>query len=63
MIVISNHKVESVMTKKAKKEKQKSAVLQTFGALKPNRPALTAQEERKAAEEAIAEEATNRMKT
>jgi hypothetical protein len=49
------------MTKKANKEKQKSAVLQTFGALKSNRPGLTPQEEREAAEEAIAEEAIRRM--
>jgi hypothetical protein len=49
------------MTKKAKKEKQKSAVLQTFGILKTNRPTLTLQEERRAAEETIAEEAIKRM--
>jgi hypothetical protein len=49
------------MTKKQKQKKQKSVVLKTFGALKGIRPALTPQQERKAAEEAIAEEAIKRM--
>jgi hypothetical protein len=49
------------MTKKEKRKKQKSVILKSFGALKGIRPALTPQQERKAAEEAIAEEAIKRM--
>jgi hypothetical protein len=49
------------MTKKQKQKKQKSVILKTFGALKGIRPALTPQQEREAAEDAIAEEAIQRM--
>jgi hypothetical protein len=49
------------MTKKQKQKKQKSVVLKTFGALKGIRPALPSQQERKAAEEVIAEKAIKRM--
>jgi hypothetical protein len=49
------------MTKKQKQKKQRSVILKTFGALKGIRPALTPQQERKLAEEAIAEEAIKRM--
>jgi hypothetical protein len=50
-----------MMTKKAKKETQHSAIQRTFGALKNTLPALTPKEERKAAEEDITGEAIKRM--
>jgi hypothetical protein len=53
--------VNYVVLKKPKKEKQESAIQRTVGVLKSNRPALTPQQEREAAEEAIAEEAIQRM--
>jgi hypothetical protein len=49
------------MTKKQKQKKQKSVILKTFSALKGIRPALTPQQEREAAEKAIASEAIQRM--
>jgi antitoxin PrlF len=48
--------------KQVKLTKKGSVVEQTAGALKSNHPALTPQEERKAAEEAIAEDVIRRMR-
>jgi hypothetical protein len=50
-----------VKVKFAKHLSERSVVKQTAGALKSNLPALTPQEERKSAEEGIAEEAIKRM--
>jgi hypothetical protein len=46
---------------KAETEETKKFILKSFGTLKGIRPALTPQQERKVAEEAIAEEAIKRM--
>jgi hypothetical protein len=49
------------MTKKLKKNKQKSMIKRNLGVLKSNLPALTPQEEHELVEQAIAEEAIERM--